>query len=214
MDSRSVVTAWNPPRTFVREGAGWVPGSPPIATEFSVEARAGWRLRRARGAEPVLQHGRLGRATDRRPRGLARHRPHPATLSPRTSAGSDPRSCGLWLPVPGTAAEAWATLTTAVGLKGVSVGQRWTAPASVPAFSGVAEYISQSPFGRSAAARQAGAGNRRLGHHRVRRRSDGDVDLFLYRRSGGRKRRPRNAALGSMVSKNTSRCRPEPSTSE
>src|SRR5207237_508040 len=41
MESRSVVTAWNPPRMFVREGAGWVPGSPPIATEFSVEARAG-----------------------------------------------------------------------------------------------------------------------------------------------------------------------------
>ena len=41
MDSRSVVTAWNPPHLFAREGSGWVPGSPPIATEFIVEARAG-----------------------------------------------------------------------------------------------------------------------------------------------------------------------------
>src|SRR5579859_330530 len=41
MDSRSVVTNWDPPRTFTKEGAGWAPGSPPIATEFSVEARAG-----------------------------------------------------------------------------------------------------------------------------------------------------------------------------
>src|SRR5262245_23360154 len=41
MESRSVVTAWDPPRLFAREADGWAPGSPPIATEFSVEARAG-----------------------------------------------------------------------------------------------------------------------------------------------------------------------------
>ena len=48
-------------------------------------------------------------------------------------------------PVAGTEAEAWESLTAAVGLKGVSVGQRWTAPAGIPAFGGVAEYVSQSP---------------------------------------------------------------------
>jgi hypothetical protein len=31
-------------------------------------------------------------------------------------------------------------------VKDVSVGQRWTAPAGVPALSGVAEYVSQSPY--------------------------------------------------------------------
>ena len=41
MESRSVVTAWDPPRMIAREADGWAPGSPPIATEFSVEARAG-----------------------------------------------------------------------------------------------------------------------------------------------------------------------------
>src|SRR5258705_9243736 len=40
MESRSVVTAWDPPRMFAKEADGWFPGSPPIATEFSVEARA------------------------------------------------------------------------------------------------------------------------------------------------------------------------------
>ena len=49
-------------------------------------------------------------------------------------------------PVAGTEAEAWETLTTALGVKGVSVGQRWTAPAGVPAMGGVAEYVSQSPY--------------------------------------------------------------------
>ena len=28
----------------------------------------------------------------------------------------------------------------------MSVGQRWTAPAGVPALSGVAEYVTQSPY--------------------------------------------------------------------
>ena len=41
MESRSVVTAWDPPRMFAAEASGWVPGSPPIADEWSVEARAG-----------------------------------------------------------------------------------------------------------------------------------------------------------------------------
>src|SRR5204862_3967679 len=49
-------------------------------------------------------------------------------------------------PVAGTEAEAWETLTAALGMKGLSVGQRWTAPAGVPALSGVAEYVTQSPY--------------------------------------------------------------------
>jgi hypothetical protein len=36
-----VVTAWDPPRRFAAEANGWVPGSPPIADEWSVEARGG-----------------------------------------------------------------------------------------------------------------------------------------------------------------------------
>lgn len=52
-----------------------------------------------------------------------------------------------WMvPAAGTEAEAWETLTAAVGLKGVSVGQRWTAPAGVPALGGVAEYVTQSSY--------------------------------------------------------------------
>ena len=40
MESRSAVTAWDPPRMFAAQGEGWG-GSPPIADEWSVEARAG-----------------------------------------------------------------------------------------------------------------------------------------------------------------------------
>ena len=40
MESRAAVTDWDPPRRFAAQGKGWG-GSPPIATEWSVEARAG-----------------------------------------------------------------------------------------------------------------------------------------------------------------------------
>jgi len=52
-----------------------------------------------------------------------------------------------WMvPAAGTEAQAWESLITALGLKGVSVGQRWTAPTSAPPLGGVAEYFSQCPY--------------------------------------------------------------------
>src|SRR5262249_57689791 len=50
-------------------------------------------------------------------------------------------------PVAGTKEEAWATLTAALGLNGVGAGQRWAAPAGVPALGGVVEYVSQGECG-------------------------------------------------------------------
>ena len=41
MEPRSAVTAWDPPRMFATEADGFVPGSPPIANEWTVEARGG-----------------------------------------------------------------------------------------------------------------------------------------------------------------------------
>ena len=49
--------------------------------------------------------------------------------------------------VTGTKAEAWATLTAALGLSGVGAGQRFAVPAGVPALGGVVEHISQSDCG-------------------------------------------------------------------
>jgi hypothetical protein len=52
-----------------------------------------------------------------------------------------------WIaPVPAAnEAEAWGMLTTALGLNGVSAGQRWTAPAGAPALGGVVEHVTQKP---------------------------------------------------------------------
>jgi hypothetical protein len=40
MEARAHVTVWNPPRMFAAQGEGFG-GMPPIATEWSIEARAG-----------------------------------------------------------------------------------------------------------------------------------------------------------------------------
>jgi hypothetical protein len=49
-------------------------------------------------------------------------------------------------PVACTDAESWETLTSALGVKGVSVGQHWTTPAGVTPLSGVVEYVTENPY--------------------------------------------------------------------
>ena len=41
MESTATVTSWDPPRKFTAESPGWTPETPTMATEWSVEARAG-----------------------------------------------------------------------------------------------------------------------------------------------------------------------------
>src|SRR5580700_7125234 len=41
MDCPAKITSWDPPRMYATEGDGFVPGSPLIASEWSVEARGG-----------------------------------------------------------------------------------------------------------------------------------------------------------------------------
>ena len=144
MESRSDVTAWDPPRMFAAKSDGWMPGSPPIADEWSVEARAG-------GTCVVRVVHSLFASTDdwdnqlegtesgwpgffRILRIYLTHARGQRTAKKQTMA-----------PAAGSEAEAWETLTAALGLKGVGAGQRCTAPAGVPALSGAVEHISQSP---------------------------------------------------------------------
>ena len=65
-------------------------------------------------------------------------------------------------PVAGTPAEAWATLTAALGFNGVGAGQRWVVPAGVPALGGVVEQVSQSPHGALLRLDQPGPGTAAL----------------------------------------------------
>lgn len=145
MESSSAVTTWKPPQKWATQSDGWAPGMPPIAHEWSVEASGG-------GTCIVRMVTSLFASTDDWDNQLeATEYGWPAflrTLRLYLTYFRGQRSTVMkWMvPVAGTEAEAWDALTAAVGLKGVSVGQRWTAPAGVPALGGVVEYVTQSPY--------------------------------------------------------------------
>jgi uncharacterized protein YndB with AHSA1/START domain len=146
MVSHSVVTAWQPLKKFAREGDGWVPGSPPIATEFSVEAKAGGtcivRVVQSLFSSTDDWDGQLTGAEEGWP-GIFRI----LRLYLMHFRGQSSAFMQFMSPVAGTPADAWAALTTVLGFDGVSVGQRWTVPTGVPALGGVLERVSHDPFG-------------------------------------------------------------------
>ena len=144
MMARSTMTTWDPPRMFAAQGEGWG-GSPPMATEWSVEARAGGvcvvRVVHSLFANTDDWDNQLESTESGWP-GFFR------TLRIYLTHFRGQRSAIMQFvaPVAGTEAEAWEKLTAALGLNGVSVGQHWASPADVPALGGVAEYVSQRPY--------------------------------------------------------------------
>jgi uncharacterized protein YndB with AHSA1/START domain len=144
MESRAVVTAWNAPRKFTTEGESWG-GAPPIATEWSVEARAGGvcliRVVHSLFASTDDWDNHLESVGLGWPGFFRTLRIYLTHFRGQRSAIAQ-----FVAPVAGTEADAWETLTAALGVQGVGVGQRWAAPAGVPALTGVAEYVSESPY--------------------------------------------------------------------
>ena len=144
MESRSVVTTWDPPRMFAAQGEGWG-GSPPMASEWSVEARAGGvclvRVVHSLFASTDDWDNQLESAGLGWP-GFFR------TLRIYLEHFRGQRSALMQFvaPVAGTETDAWETLTAALGVKGLSVGDRWTTPAGVAPLSGVVEYLSENPY--------------------------------------------------------------------
>jgi len=144
MEPHSALIAWDPPRKFAAQGESWA-GAPPMATEWSVEARAG-------GKCVVRIVYSLFASTDEWDNQLE---------GAKYGLSGFLRTLQIYLthfrgqrcaftqfvtPVAGTEADAWEALTAALGLKGASVTQRWRAPAGVPALSGVVEYMTQNPY--------------------------------------------------------------------
>ena len=178
MESRSAVTAWDPPRMFVAQGEGWG-GSPPIATEWSVEARAGGvclvRVVNSLFASTDDWDNQLESTESGWPGFFRTLRIYLTHFPGQRSALRQ-----FVTPVAGTAAEAWETLTSALGVKALSVGQRWTAPAGVPALSGVAEYISQSPYDALLRIERPGPGVAALGAFSFGGQSMVALNFYLY----------------------------------
>ena len=135
MEFRSPVTVWESPQKWAFRSDG-VSGSPPSATEWSVEARGGgvcivrivqslfadtddWDDQLEAGSAAWVAFFRALRIY------LTHFRGQRSTIMQ------------FVVPFAGNEAEAWESLTGEVGVKGASVG---SAPAGVPAFGGVAEY--------------------------------------------------------------------------
>ena len=144
MEITSPVTTWEPLLKWVTQSEGMF-GSPPFANEWSVEARGG-------GICIVRFVQSLFASTDdwddQLEASIAAYLAFFRALRIYLTHFCGQRSTIMQFVVPyaGTEAKAWDALTTAVGVKGLTVGQRWSAPAGVPAFGGVAEYYTENPF--------------------------------------------------------------------
>src|SRR5262249_664388 len=140
MESTSKITKWDPPRMFAKEGAGWFPGSPPIPTEWSVQPRP------AALCLLPLVHSLFAGTDDWDDQLIGSESGWPGAfrilrLYLTHFRGQRSAFMRFMAPLAGTVAEAWATMTAALGLTGVGAGQRWNVPAGVPALGGVAELV-------------------------------------------------------------------------
>jgi len=145
MDIRGTVTACERPRLFTQEGQGPFPGSPPIATEWTIEARSG-SICKVRVVHSLFA------STDEWDNQLEGAKGGWAgflnilRLYLTHFRGRRAVIMQVMTPVAISEAEAWDTLTAAMGVKGVSVGQRWKTPAGVSPLSGVVELLTEDPY--------------------------------------------------------------------
>ena len=196
MESRSAVTAWDPPRMFAAQGEGWG-GSPPIATEWSVEARAGGvclvRVVHSLFASTDDWDNQLEGTESGWPGFfrtlriyLTHFRGQRSAIMQFDGSRRGNRSGGLGNADRGIGTERLERRAALDGARGCPGAQRR---------GGVRHPESVR---RPAAARQAGAGRRRPWRLQLRRPEHGCAELLPLRRSGGRNRRPRDTAVASV----------------
>ena len=145
IEPHGVVTNWDPPEVFTQQADDGFQGSPPMAVEWSIEARGGGtcvvRFVHSLFASTDEWDDQLEGATSGWSGFLNILR-----LYLKHFRGQRSAIMQVTAPIASTEAEAWDTLTAALGVKGVSVGQRWTTPAGVSPLSGVVELVTENPY--------------------------------------------------------------------
>ena len=148
MDSAATITQWQPPLKFVAEGDLGMPGSPKVATEWTVEARAGgtcivrevhslfattddWDNQLKGLEEGWPTYFRILRMYLENFKGLA--------CAPMQFVGCSTESEG----------EAWKKAGGALGLLNAAKGQKWSAPAGFPPLAGVVESVGRGMHANS-----------------------------------------------------------------
>lgn len=136
MDCPATITEWEALKRFVAEGLMGPPGSPTVATEWSIEARAG-------GKCLVRVVHSLFASTDdwdNQLDGLEKGWPPIFRILRRYLESFKGMPCSLMQLVSfskDSEAQAWEKLGGALGLLKVAEGQKWSAPAGLPRMSGV-----------------------------------------------------------------------------
>jgi len=179
MEMQAAILAWEPLRKWSAESPPWMPGAPPITGEWSIEARAGGtcrvRIVQSLFATTDDWDNQLEGAEYGWPGFLRALKLYLTHFRGQGSAAMK------WMaPAAGTEAEAWESLTQAVGLHGASIGQRWTAPAGVPALSGVVEHFTQSPYDALVRLDKPGPGIAALGALNMGGQSMVALGFYLY----------------------------------
>lgn len=138
MESISTITEWNPPQKFAAEGNGMSPDSPPMATEWIVEAKSGgaclvrvvhsWFASTDEwdGQYEAVEQGWVGFFSILRLK-LKHFLGQPSTAFDVTGIGNYGES------------EGWAALTAPFGLTGAAEGQQVNSGADTPALAGKVE---------------------------------------------------------------------------
>jgi uncharacterized protein YndB with AHSA1/START domain len=140
VESRGVVTAWEPPHRFAYEERDWLPGAPPLATECLVEARSGGLCRVRLVSSLFTSSAEWDDQIDGFEKGwagflvvlrlyLANFRGQ--RCSPFQVTGS----------MAGPEQRAWAELKRALGFDGAAAGERRVSAAGAPRLSGTVEQV-------------------------------------------------------------------------
>ena len=142
MDCPSTITSWQPPKRFVAEGDMGPPGSPKVATEWSVEARAG-------GMCLVRVVHSLFASTDdwdNQLEGLDQGWPTYFRILRMYLSNFKGMPCSAMQSV-GFSSEseskAWEKAGGQLGLLGVKEGEKWSAPDGVPRMVGVVDSLGR-----------------------------------------------------------------------
>lgn len=145
MPIRGIITAWEPPRLFTAEQEEAWGDSPKMATEWLVQARSGSvcsvRMVHSLFASTDDWDNQLEEVMGGWAGFLVNLQLYLKHFRGQTGAILRVKSVTA-----GTDAQAWKTLTSALGVHGLAKGQHWSAPAGAPPISGVVEHLSENPY--------------------------------------------------------------------
>jgi len=135
MDSAAAVKVWEPPHRFTAESEGFGPDAPAMATEWSVEAKAGGvcivRVVHSLFASTDDWDGQLEDMESGWPAFFVILKQYLSQFKGQASSAFNPMAF-----TPGSVSSAWSRLLAPMGLEHAAQGQEWRSAAGVPPLSG------------------------------------------------------------------------------